>query len=106
MVFDLFKEPLHIRNYLLFGWRSIPVDTDVILNMVNNFNQKIVSFPNCDQRPRKLPIYSNDALRVAQSRHSYQLDLQNILKILETLKGRKLKSKNQLIFVTALIQQF
>ena len=48
MVFDLFKEPLHIRNYLLFGWRSIPVDTDVILNMVNNFNQKIVTFPNCD----------------------------------------------------------
>ena len=43
------------------------MDGDVFLDMVNHLDKKAITLPSYNARPRKLPIYSNNALCVAQS---------------------------------------
>ena len=54
------------------------MDGDIILDMVNHFNEKTVTLPCYNAWPRKLPIYCQNALCMAQSRHILQFDLHNI----------------------------
>ena len=49
------------------GTDLLPMDGDVVLDMVNHIDKKVITLPSYNARPRKLPIYSNNALCVAQS---------------------------------------
>lgn len=48
--------------------RIVPMDADVVWNMIDNLNNQSVSFSNNNSRPGKLPIDCHHALCVAQSR--------------------------------------
>ena len=52
------------------------MDGDIVLDMVNHLNHHSISFPSNDVRSWKLPIHTHNALRVAQSCHILQLDLE------------------------------
>lgn len=55
-------------NYVIIFVCS-PVDANVVLNMVNNFNYYSVSLSSNNRRPRELAIHCYHALRVAQACH-------------------------------------
>ena len=51
---------------------------DIVLDMVNHFDQDPVAFPCYDSRPRELPINAHNALCLAEPSNVLQLYLQNI----------------------------
>lgn len=57
----------------------MPMDGDIILDMVNHFNEKTVTLPCYNAWPRKLPIYCQNALCMAQSRHILQFDIKLVV---------------------------
>lgn len=47
----------------------LPMDGDVVLNMVNHFDKKTITLPSNYAGPRKQTIHCDHALCVAQSRN-------------------------------------
>lgn len=43
------------------------MEGDIVLDMINHFNQKPVAFPCYDTRPRELPVNGHNALSLAES---------------------------------------
>lgn len=65
LVFSLTINGGQLEKYAWAMQSPIPVDGNVVLNMVNHFDKKSVPFSSHDSRSWKLPIYRHDALRVA-----------------------------------------
>jgi hypothetical protein len=57
----------------------LPVDGDIVVDMVDHLDKKAVTLPSNNARPRKLTIYCHNALAVAQSCYILQCDLQKII---------------------------
>lgn len=45
------------------------MEGDIVLDMVNHFDQEAVAFPCDDPRPRELPVNSDSAFCLAESGH-------------------------------------
>ena len=45
------------------------MEGDIVLDMVNHFNQEPVTFPCNDTRPWELPVNGHNALCLAESCH-------------------------------------
>jgi hypothetical protein len=64
------------------------MDGDVVLDMVNHFNEEAITLPSNNSRPWKLAVYSYNALGVAQPCHILQLDLWSHSKMLKEDKRK------------------
>ena len=53
----------------------IPVDRDIVWNMINDFNEQTIALSSYNPRTRKFPIHCHNALGVAQPCHILQLNL-------------------------------
>ena len=58
---------------------SVPVNCQIVLNMVNHLNDHSVTFPCSYLWPWKLPIHRHDALGLAKSCHILHSNLRRIL---------------------------
>lgn len=54
---------------------SVPVDANIVLNMIYHPNNDTVAFPGDDPRPRNLAVNGHDTSGMAQSSHVLELDL-------------------------------
>jgi hypothetical protein len=44
----------------------LPMDGDIVVDMVDHLDKKVVTLPSYNVRPRKLPVYCHNALVVAR----------------------------------------
>lgn len=79
------------KVFILFS--SLPMDGDVVLYMVNHFDNKTITLPCYDPRPRKLTIDSDHALCVTKSSYILVIDLHHKAKPLDNGKQRSEKMK-------------
>jgi hypothetical protein len=80
-----------ILNYFLLAYlfrissdlsnkkKMLPVDGDIVVDMVDHLDKKAVTLPSYNARPRKLSVYCHYALVVAQSCYILQYNLQKII---------------------------
>lgn len=54
----------------------LPVEGDVIVDVVVDLDDEAVAFPDDQLRPRELPVHRRDALSLAQPCHVRHLHLQ------------------------------
>lgn len=55
---------------------DVPMDGNIVLDVVDHFDQKAITFSGYDARSWKLTIYCYNALCVTKSCHILQFDLQ------------------------------
>ena len=70
----------------------LPMDGDIVVDMVDHLDKKVVTLPSYNARPRKLPVYCHNALVVAQSCYILQYNLHNNSKLLTERKSSTKKS--------------
>lgn len=58
---------------------AVPVDGDVVRNMVNYANEEAIAFPSDNPRAWELAVDRHDALRVAQTCHVLHYNIKLIM---------------------------
>lgn len=79
------------RKKRLFVKFVLPMNGDVVGDMVHNLNHHSVAFSCHHARPREAPIDAKNALRAAQTRH---ILLHNLLSPPQTIKQKHITAKN------------